>query len=97
MMQDHDSLLGRRANEGAEVTGAARLWLCSEGRRRLRVTQASLQRQWGGKPGLGSEVRMQTQDRCGCFVMRGWGCSARRRGRSKRRPMRVLISGIDCN
>lgn len=19
------------------------------------------------------EVRMQTQDRCGCFVMRGWG------------------------
>jgi hypothetical protein len=26
------------------------------------------------------------QDRCGCFVMRGWGSSARRRSRPKRAP-----------
>lgn len=37
------------------------------------------------------EVRVQTQDICRCFVMRGWGSSACRESRPKRRPMQAYL------
>ena len=98
MMQDHDSLLGRRANGDAEVTGAARLWLCNnESWRRLRsdtgvVAEAVGWQAWVGVGGQGAhagQMRVLRHARLGKLGAQG--------GRSKRRPMCMLISGVNSN
>lgn len=43
-------------------------------------------------------VGVQTQDTCGCVVMRGWGARrAEAADLSGAQCIRTLISGIDCN
>lgn len=82
MMQDHDSDL---ADEPMKMPGQK-----SSAAVAVRVKVGGNASDTGCYRGSGVaswlEVRIQMQDTCRCFVMRGWGSSARRRSRPKRAP-----------